>query len=177
VLPEHRDHATAWLADAYHGKDTRNIDLAVRTQSGARVDLLLSILSRSAHGGGGGAIAVGHDITLRKRAEGRTEHELQAFIAAANAPILGVDTECRINVWNDKIASLTGYSSSEVIGQDRQVCMPGREITAVLAAAAAVRALQSAARVPHLPATSVHPRPSTPSRRTSSRTTTAATAS
>ena len=88
MLPEHQDHAAAWLADAYHGKNTRNIDLAVRTQCGARVDLLLSILSRSAHGGSGGAIVVGHDITLRKRAEGQPEHELQAFIATANAPIV-----------------------------------------------------------------------------------------
>jgi PAS domain-containing protein len=151
VLPEHQDHAALWLAGAYHGKDTRNIDMAVRKKCGARVDLLLSTLSRSRGGGGGGAILVGHDITLRKRAEGQPEHELQTFMATANAPIVGIDAACSINVWNDTMSSLTGYSSEEVIGKDWQVCIPGRDVAAVPAAAAAVRALRSAARVPYLP--------------------------
>ena len=123
VLPEYQHYATAWLTDAYQGKDTYNAELALRTKSGSRVDLLLSISTSSSDGavGTGGAVAVGHDITLRKQAEGRAEHELQAFISEANAPIFGIDTAYNVNVWNDKIATITGYPADEVVGKTRQV--------------------------------------------------------
>ena len=36
------------------------------------------------------------------------------MIEQANAPILGVDTEGRINEWNRKAAQITGFEKTEV---------------------------------------------------------------
>jgi PAS domain-containing protein len=172
VLPEYHDSAATWLADAFRGKDTRNADLAVRAKSGARVDLLLSISSRTARDGAAGAVAVGHDITLRKRAEGRAEHELQAFIAEANAPIFGIDPGMNVTVWNSSLVAITGHSAEEVIGEDRQVRAvrhtrrsPRGIAAAGVAAAAASRARRrtcgtappSRDRPPHRPCCSKRP--------------------
>jgi PAS domain S-box-containing protein len=35
-----------------------------------------------------------------------------------NAPIFGIDTQGRVNEWNQKAAILTGFSKEEVMGQD-----------------------------------------------------------
>ena len=40
------------------------------------------------------------------------------FSEDATAPIIGIDTEGRINEWNQKAADLTGFSEDEVRGQD-----------------------------------------------------------
>lgn len=42
--------------------------------------------------------------------------ELTALIETTNTPIIGVDLECRVNVWNQAVAALTGLSAEKVIG-------------------------------------------------------------
>ena len=42
----------------------------------------------------------------------------QNFIDTANAPIFGIDDEGRVNEWNNKAAEITGFTRTEVIGQD-----------------------------------------------------------
>lgn len=44
--------------------------------------------------------------------------ELSAVIDDANAPILGVDADLRVTVWNKKLARLTGVSSSQAVGKE-----------------------------------------------------------
>ncbi len=61
------------------------------------------------------------NITERKRLEAdmeRTATELTQLIDTANAPIFGVDTDGKINEWNEMVARITGYSKDEVMGQD-----------------------------------------------------------
>ena len=43
--------------------------------------------------------------------------ELQNFIDTANQPIFGIDTEGKVNKWNQQAEAITGYSKSEVMGQ------------------------------------------------------------
>mgnify|MGYP003975499237 FL=1 len=43
--------------------------------------------------------------------------ELQNFIDTANQPIFGIDTEGKVNEWNQQAEAITGYSKSEVMGQ------------------------------------------------------------
>ena len=40
------------------------------------------------------------------------------FSEDATAPIIGIDTEGRVNEWNQKVADLTGFSKDEVRGQE-----------------------------------------------------------
>jgi len=61
------------------------------------------------------------DITAQKKAvieQTRTAVELSQLIDTANAPIFGVDTEGKINEWNQMVASITGYGKDEVMGED-----------------------------------------------------------
>ena len=55
----------------------------------------------------------GQDITERIA----QEREFYNLIDSANAPIFGVDHEGRVNVWNKCVASLTGFSASDVFGE------------------------------------------------------------
>ncbi|MFT7266260.1 MAG: PAS domain S-box-containing protein [Halioglobus sp.] len=48
----------------------------------------------------------------------RANAELTQFIDTANAPIFGIDTKGRVNEWNRKAATLTGFGKEEVMGQD-----------------------------------------------------------
>ncbi len=69
------------------------------------------------------ALQQAHD-TLEIRVEERTAEreqvtaELTQLIDTANAPIFGIDTEGKINEWNQQTAIITGYSKEDVMGRD-----------------------------------------------------------
>jgi PAS domain S-box-containing protein len=44
--------------------------------------------------------------------------ELTQFIDTANAPIFGINTEGKINEWNQQSEKITGFTKSEVMGED-----------------------------------------------------------
>lgn len=44
------------------------------------------------------------------------EREYSKLIDTANAPIFGVDTQGRVNVWNQCARKLVGYNTDEVMG-------------------------------------------------------------
>ena len=49
-----------------------------------------------------------------RRVDPRPHPHPDQVIEQANAPILGVDTEGRINEWNRKAAQITGFEKTEV---------------------------------------------------------------
>jgi len=44
--------------------------------------------------------------------------ELTQFVDTANAPIFGIDTEGRVNEWNQRSEQITGFTKAEVMGRD-----------------------------------------------------------
>lgn len=44
-------------------------------------------------------------------------NELRQLVDTANAPIFGIDTEGKVNEWNDMTAEITGYSASYALGK------------------------------------------------------------
>ena len=56
-----------------------------------------------------GVVGIGQDITGRLA----QEREYTRLIDTANAPIFGVDTQGRVNVWNQCAVRLSGYPSEE----------------------------------------------------------------
>ena len=56
-----------------------------------------------------GVVGIGQDITGRLA----QEREYTRLIDTANAPIFGVDTQGRVNVWNQCAMRLVGYSNEE----------------------------------------------------------------
>ena len=103
----------AVLDDALHGEETANFELPLMTKAGVRLDVLLNATTRRDEQGNViGVVGIGQDITGRLA----QEREYTRLIDLANAPIFGVDTLGRVNVWNQCAMRLVGYSSEEVMG-------------------------------------------------------------
>lgn len=84
------------------------------TKGGYRIEILLNATTRrNEHGNIIGMVGIGQDITERIA----QEREFSKLIDSANAPIFGVDTLGRVNVWNQCVSSLTGFSMLEVHGR------------------------------------------------------------
>jgi len=97
------------------------VELALVSADGDRHEVRVDLAPRIGLDGEViGAIAVGHDITdiCHFAAEQKNEAEDMArLIRCANAPIIGVDINCHLMEWNDKMASMTGYTKEEVLGR------------------------------------------------------------
>lgn len=61
-----------------------------------------------------GVVGIGQDITARLA----QEKEYSKLIDNANAPIFGVDTQGRVNVWNRCARKIVAYTLEEVMGQN-----------------------------------------------------------
>ena len=55
---------------------------------------------------------------IAEKGNNHVAKELRQFIETANAPIFGIDSKGMVNEWNQTAAKITGFSKSEVLGQD-----------------------------------------------------------
>jgi PAS domain S-box-containing protein len=110
------------LAKALHGQETANYEFPLFTQSGDRVDVLLNSSTRRDPAGQiVGVVGVGQDITELSKVRAEQDNiakELTQFVDTANAPIFGIDTEGRVNEWNQRSEQITGFTKAEVMGRD-----------------------------------------------------------
>lgn len=122
LTPEYQKSIVQVMDDALRGTETSNFEFQMYTANGRRVDMLMNASTwRDDTGTLLGAIAICQDITERKQIEvekARVAQELQTFIDTANAPILGIDADGLVNEWNNKAATITGFSREEVLGKD-----------------------------------------------------------
>jgi PAS domain S-box-containing protein len=85
------------------------------TKDGRRLEVLLNTTTRrDAAGDAVGVVGIGQDITERKA----QEQEYVKLIDTANAPIFGIDTQGKVNVWNKMAAKITGYTPDDTMGHD-----------------------------------------------------------
>ncbi|KAL7463164.1 hypothetical protein ACHAXS_003538, partial [Conticribra weissflogii] len=102
------------LDKALHGEETSNFEFPLITLEGVRLDVLLNATTRRDECGNIiGVVGIGQDITGRLA----QEREYTRLIDTANAPIFGVDTLGRVNVWNQCATRLVGYSGEDVMGR------------------------------------------------------------
>ena len=100
----------AVLDKALRGKETANFEFPLITKNGVRIEVLLNATTRRDEQGNViGVVGIGQDITARLA----QEREYSKLIDSANAPIFGVDTLGRVNVWNQCARKLVGYSTAE----------------------------------------------------------------
>jgi len=98
------------LDRALRGEETENFDFPLITKGGSRIEILLNATTRRDEQGNIiGVVGIGQDITAR---------EYSKLIDSANAPIFGVDTQGRVNVWNQCAMRLVGYTIDEVMGKN-----------------------------------------------------------
>jgi len=114
IRKEHQEKVQAVIDHSLHGKETANFDFPLVTKGGVRLEILLNATARrNEHGNIIGMVGIGQDITERVA----QEREFSKLIDSANAPIFGVDQEGRVNVWNQCVSSLTGFSTAYVLGR------------------------------------------------------------
>ncbi|GMF60753.1 unnamed protein product [Phytophthora fragariaefolia] len=113
ISPEFRPIVAEVLSKALTGEETANFEFPLITRPGTRIEILLNATPRyDSNGSIVGVVGIGQDITDRIA----QEHEYFRLIDTANAPIFGIDTNGRINEWNQKIEEITGYHKSSVLG-------------------------------------------------------------
>ena len=122
ITSEFQESVGAVLQNALGGTQTDNYEFPLYTKDGQPVDVLLNATTRrDAAGTIVGVVGVGQDITQMKTAQAeqtRIANDLTLLVDTANAPIFGIDKDGKVNEWNRKAASITGYSKEEVMGKD-----------------------------------------------------------
>ena len=122
ITDEYKVSVGEVLRKALKGEETANYEFPLFTKSGDRVDVLLnSTTRRDADGGVSGVIGVGQDITELNKVRIEQESiasELVQLVDTANAPIFGIDAQGKINEWNQRAESITGFTKAEVMGRD-----------------------------------------------------------
>jgi len=115
ITEDYRDAVSAVLSKALDGTDTANFEFPLVTKAGRRVEILLNATPRfNEHGTVIGMVGIGQDITDRIA----QEQEYARLIEKANAPIFGVDSHGRINIWNRKTAEMTQFSKEEAMNKN-----------------------------------------------------------
>ncbi|CAH0487064.1 unnamed protein product [Peronospora farinosa] len=115
ITEDYREAVGLVLSKALEGVETANFEFPLMTKAGRRVEILLNATSRfNEHGEVIGMVGIGQDITDRIA----QEHEYSRLIDTANAPIFGVDSNGRVNIWNRKAADIMQYTNEDVLGKD-----------------------------------------------------------
>ncbi|CAH0516926.1 unnamed protein product, partial [Peronospora belbahrii] len=115
ITEDYREAVGLVLSEALKGVETANFEFPLMTKAGRRVEILLNATSRfNEHGEVIGMVGIGQDITDRIA----QEHEYSRLIDTANAPIFGVDSNGRVNIWNRKAADIMQYTNEDVLGKD-----------------------------------------------------------
>ncbi|RLN98606.1 hypothetical protein BBJ28_00008324 [Nothophytophthora sp. Chile5] len=115
ISEDYRSAVGLVLSQALNGVQTANFNFPLITKSGRRVEILLNATPRyNELGEIVGVVSIGQDITERIA----QEHEYSRLIDTANAPIFGVDSEGRVNIWNKKAVEIMQYSTDEVLGEN-----------------------------------------------------------
>ena len=116
INEDYQASAQTVLDKALDGVETANFEFPLITKAGARIEVLLNATTRrNEHGKVIGVVGIGQDITARLA----QEREYSKLIDNANAPIFGVDTSGRVNVWNKCARKIVGYTLDEVMGKVR----------------------------------------------------------
>ena len=110
ITNEYKAAVSTVLKLALQGEETANFEFPLITKHGVRIEVLLNATTRRDEQGNIiGVVGIGQDITGRIA----QEREYSKLIDSANAPIFGVDTNGRVNVWNQCARKLVGYNTDE----------------------------------------------------------------
>ena len=115
IRKDHQEKVQSVITRTLHGEETEAYPFPLMTKGGVRLEILLNATTRrNEHGHIIGMVGIGQDITECIA----LEREFSKLIDSANAPIFGVDTDGKVNVWNQCVSSLTGFSTSDVYGRN-----------------------------------------------------------
>jgi len=139
IHPDNQDHCMALLKRLASGEDVGPVEEVFVSKDGRTIDVEGNISCSFENGTPVAIRAIFRDVTERKQAEEALESayadlenqvrertkelthvaaDLTQLIDTANAPIFGVDTDGKVNEWNQMVESITGYGKDETMGHD-----------------------------------------------------------
>ncbi|KAI9908545.1 hypothetical protein PsorP6_004179 [Peronosclerospora sorghi] len=109
ISEEYKIPVRSVLEKAFKDVETANFE------AGRRIEILLNATPRyNEQAEVMGMVGIGQDITERIA----QEQEYSRLIDTANAPIFGVDSIGRVNIWNRNAAYIMQYTNEDVMGKD-----------------------------------------------------------
>jgi two-component system, cell cycle sensor histidine kinase and response regulator CckA len=115
------------------GRRVNSFETLRVAKSGRRLDVSLSISPvLDSDGIVVGASAIDRDITAIKQTERALRKANETSIYASPVPIIAVDTDRRITLWNPAAQAVFGWSEQEVLGKTNPVTLRGETEHAVL---------------------------------------------
>ena len=128
IAPSSKPHCMEVFERVTAGEPQDNVPVTFVRKDGEYVETEGNITPRKVDGRIVSTQGIFRDITERRLHEQRERTagieqeriaaELTQLIDTANAPIFGVDTDGRVNEWNQMAAKITGYGKDEVMGRD-----------------------------------------------------------
>ncbi|KAJ1451244.1 hypothetical protein M885DRAFT_589608 [Pelagophyceae sp. CCMP2097] len=114
IFADFRQVVDSVFKSALKGDETANLEFPLLTKTGARIEILLNATPRrDTNSSIIGVVGIGQDITARIA----QEQEYARLIDTANAPIIGIDVNGHVNVWNLCASNLTSFKNEEVMGK------------------------------------------------------------
>ena len=121
IFPDIRDSVRTILRKALlDGEGTSNYELEFKTKCNEIRHLLVNVTPQyDRNNSAVGVVLIAQDVTKaveRDRAVRSMAVELRQLIDTANAPIFGIDVHGKVNEWNTRMSTITGFHKSEAAG-------------------------------------------------------------
>jgi two-component system, cell cycle sensor histidine kinase and response regulator CckA len=127
IAPPDRVEETITIRDELRtGIKTKSFETVRVAKNGRRLDVSIRISPvLNSDGNIVGASAIGRDITAFKQTQDALRKASETSIYASPIPIIAVDTQRRVTLWNPAAEAEFGWSEEEVLGKPNPVKLEG----------------------------------------------------
>ena len=112
---ENEDRFRLLISETVAGKEVSEFDVAIQSKEFERIELATrTAASRDSAGLIAGIVCFCNDVTAQRRLEAdarQAAQEQRALFDLSSLPIFGVDHRGAVDVWNARLAAVTGISS------------------------------------------------------------------
>jgi PAS domain S-box-containing protein len=124
--PDRTEEAIRIREQSRIGVSVQSFETVRIAKGGKRLDVSLSVSPvLDADGIVVGASTIGRDITAYKQAQDALRRASETSIYASPMPIIAVDTERRVTMWNPAAQAVFGWSEDEVLGKANPITLRG----------------------------------------------------
>jgi two-component system, cell cycle sensor histidine kinase and response regulator CckA len=124
--PERVEEQIKMREEARAGHQVNSFETIRITKDGKKLDMSISVSPvLDADGLVVGASAIGRDITAFKRTQNALRKASETSIYASPVPIIAVDGERHVTMWNPAAEALFGWNEEEVLGETNPIMLRG----------------------------------------------------
>lgn len=128
IPPGAQDEFAEIMANLREGLQMRDLETVRMAKDGTLIDVSLSVSPiLDSRGQVSGTSAIARDITSRKVAEEALRRANETSVYASPIPIIGLDRDGKINMWNPAAQSVFGWSEQEILGKVNPTIPEGEE--------------------------------------------------